>query len=179
MLNIIHLLALIRIDAQGDDTRVAGVIDAYAGWVVSRKGYVIDRSPPLLMVCLPDAGQTLESLHALMQEGGVHGFQMAAGVVQAVRSTDRVPRSPADFTERTIETLIELAGSAALQQIAVSPRLTSLIKLAVPHYAPWFEAGADPHASRSTRVRQRQVINGMNLPRYQGPIRICPPTPSR
>lgn len=170
MQNIIHLLALIRIG--GNPEAASRTIDAFARWVAQHQGYLIDAAPPQLLVCLPDAGLALEALHALMNEGDRHGFTVSAGLVQAIRATDHMPRSPNDFTERTLETVLELAGQAGPQEVTASPKLMSLLQLAVPDYAAWFEPAHTDPSRPVTRVRQMQVMRGRRLPRYVGDVAV-------
>ena len=173
MQNIIHLLGLLRFDAPRLPERAVAAADAYAAWVESHRGYLIDRSAQQLMVCLPDAGETLASLHGLMHEGDHHGFTVAGGLVQAIKATEHLPRSPQDFTERTLETLIEIAGSVSPQQIGISPKLLSLLQLAVPEYADHFEPGLEAPGRVVTRVRTMLVMRSETLPLYDGDFRIA------
>lgn len=172
MQNIIPLLALIRVSAVRDPERARHAIDAYADWVERAGGQVIDVEIPQMMACLPDAGQTLESLHALMTDGERFGFDVSVGIVQAIRASERVPRRVADFTERTVQTLVELAGAAGPQQICASPKLMSLLQLAVPDYAAWFEPARPADRLAVTWIRQRLVLAGRRLPAYAGRIRL-------
>lgn len=174
MQNIIHLLALVRIESPWAPDRVDKVIDGYAACIRQGGGYVIDIEAPQIMVCLADANFALESLHALMSEGELHGFGVACGLVQAIRASNRIPRNPNDFTERTLETVIELAGSASRQQVAISNKLMSLLELAVPYYAHWFDSGAEVPGREISRVRQLMILRGERLPRYQGLLRVLP-----
>jgi hypothetical protein len=176
MQNIIHLLGLIRIESRMNAVDTATVVDAYARWVREHRGYVIDEESSQIMVCLPDPAEALASVHALMHEGERHGFTVAGGLVQAIRATEHVPRSPNDFTERTLETLIELSGAIGPQQLAISTKLLSLLQLAVPAYAAMFESGIEPVDRPVTRVRQMLVLRGERLPRYQGAIRVFDPS---
>ena len=175
MQNIIHLLALLRFDAAGPASRVAEAVAAYAQWTRDHLGYVIDAEPPQIMVCLPNPAIALESLHALMHEGELYGFTVASSLVQAIRSTEHVPKEPHDFTERTLVTLIELAGSVPPQEVAISTKLWSLLKLAVPYYAAYFDPIAEPIDQPVTRVRQRLMLRSRNLPPYRGALRILQP----
>jgi hypothetical protein len=175
MQNIIHLLALLRFDAAGSPAHVPEAIAAYAKWTRDHLGYVIDAEAPQIMVCLPDPGAALESLHALMHEGDAHGFTVASSLVQAIRATDHVPRDPHDFTERTLVTLLELAGTVPAQEVAISNKLSSLLQLAVPFYAGYFEPVGESADHPVTRVRQRLVLRGRKLPPYRGAMRIFRP----
>lgn len=175
MQNIIHLLGLIRFEARVPGTGTAPIVDAFARWIGAHDAFVIDFESSQIMVCLTDAGAALESIHALMHEGERAGFTVSAGLVQAIRASERVPREPADFTERTLATLIELAGAAGAQQLAISPKLLSLLQLAVPDYAPMFEAAVEVGERPVTRVRQMLILRGERLPRYVGSIRISDP----
>ncbi len=172
--NIIHLLALIRVQPDAAHADVAAVVRAYARWTRQHGGQVIDAEPPQLMVCLPDPDRAIESLHALMHEGRRLGFSVAGGLVQAIRATEHVPSSPNDFTERTLETVIELSGTVGQQQLAITGKLLSLLQLAVPAYARHFQPLADADGRPVTRVRQMLVLAGDRLAPYTGPIRIVP-----
>lgn len=174
MQNIIHLLALIRVEPDAAHADTTSVVRAYAQWTREHGGYVIDAEPPQVMVCLPDPGRAIESLHALMHEGRRLGFSVAGGLVQAIRATEHVPSNPHDFTERTLETVIELSGTVARQQLAITGKLLSLLQLAVPAYAQHFQPLADTGGRPVTRVRQMLVLAGDRLAPYAGPIRIVP-----
>ncbi len=176
MQNVIHLLALLRFEAPpGAPHRVRQAVDSYAAWTAANGGYAIGAEPPQVLVCIPDAEQALESLHALMHEGERYGFTVSGGLVQAIRASERVPASTSDFTERTLATAIELAGAAGPQEIGVSTKLSSLLQLAVPDYANWFEDSADSGPREVSRVRKLLVLRSHRLPRYDGPMRIYVP----
>nr|HMN83396.1 hypothetical protein [Burkholderiaceae bacterium] len=68
MQNIIHLLALIRVEPDAAYADTPSVVRAYAQWTRQHGGYVIDAEPPQGMGCLPDPRRAIESLHALMHE---------------------------------------------------------------------------------------------------------------
>lgn len=176
MQNIIHLLALLRFEGPpGAPERVDRVVECVSAWIAANGGYNIGAEPPQILVCIPDAHQALECLHALLHEGEIYGFTVAGGLVQGIRASERVPSSPADFTERTLATAIELAGSAGPQEIGVSTKLSSLLQLAVPEYADWFEESASSEPREVSRVQRVLALRSHRLPRYDGAIRIYAP----
>ncbi len=177
MSQLVPLLALLRVGAPpGAADRPAHVLEAYGRWLAAHGGHAVDTAPPQLMASVPDAALALESLHALMHEGERYGFTVAAGVVQAIRTSTGVPSSPSDYTERTLATLVEVAGSAGPQQIALTPKLSSLLTLAVPQYAEWLEAASGDDERPVSHVHALLVVRAQRLPAYAGTIRIVAAT---
>jgi hypothetical protein len=108
------------------------------------QGVVLDCSDSQAIWFCPDPTETFDTLHALLAQGFRHRFDVHAAVVQAIVATGRRPESAQDFTEQTVGTLLELADHAGPQQIAVSAKLLSLLRLAVPDHARAFELAPMP-----------------------------------
>jgi hypothetical protein len=115
-----------------------------------------------------------------MHEGQIHGFGAACALVQAVRASARPPAEPADFTERTMQTLARLEQALQTQSVVTSERLLSLLQIAAPAYAGFFEPVQRDQAGQQVPGDPLTALHGMRLerlPLYRGVIRVLP-TPS-
>jgi hypothetical protein len=166
MKNTLPLLVMVRLEpAQHADQ----LFNQLSLRLTDVQGSVIDASTQQALWYCPDPREALDIISALFDQGERHRFNVSAGLVQAVAATSRVPDSPADFTEATLSTLLELAGTAGPQQAAISGKLLSLLQFAVPHYARCFE----PSPSLNTggvKIRQAMLMSAQSVRRMRAEV---------
>lgn len=150
-----QLLGLIRfIAVAGDDVLAWEACERFEARLSAIGADPIHREDLQMMVLFDDASSALGALAEALDEGERHGFALAAGLVQGIRSRATVASSLSGFTEGTIETLFEITSCAQPQEVAISPKLSSIIRLASPEYADRFE----PSQNRRPDSRIRQAL---------------------
>ncbi len=142
MVNLLVLLRFENLDTPAGFAEQA--MSHYADRVRDGGGFVVDQEAEQLLVCLTDMRWGLMSLRQLLAEARRNGFAVRAAIVQAVLArTDPTQAQPA-FTERTLDTLLRLAGHVGRQQVGITPKLLSLIQLSAPEFADLFAKQPDP-----------------------------------
>lgn len=141
---MINLLALLRFEPLDDDTLAEQALHDYARRVQQNGGQVVDREAEQLLVCLSDMRWGLQSLRNLLAQARRGGFTVRAAIVQAVLARTDPSHEQAAFTRRTLDTLLRLVARVDRQQVAITPKLLSLIQLSAPEYADLFEPVDDP-----------------------------------
>lgn len=154
---LVQLLGLIRFIAiAGDDILAWEACERFEARLPAIGADPIHREDLQMMVLFDDAATALSTLAEALDEGERLGFALAAGLVQGIRSRATVASSLSGFTEGTIETLFEITSCALPQEVAISPKLSSIIRLAAPRHADRFE----PSRARrpDSRIREPLVM---------------------
>jgi len=153
----VQLLGLIRfIAVAGDDILAWEACERFEARLPAIGADPIHREDLQMMVLFGDASSALSALSEALDEGEQHGFALAAGLVQGIRSRATVASSLSGFTEGTIETLFEIASCALAQEVAISPKLSSIIRLAAPEHAGRFEPSRNRRPD--SRIREPLVM---------------------
>lgn len=159
----VHLLCLIRFIAlHGDDASARAGCDAFAARLAGHLGREIHREDLQMMLVFEEPESALGLLHRTLAEGAVGGFGVSAGMAQGIRSRATVASSLSGFTEGSIEALFEIASNADPQEIAISPKLSSLIRLAAPSYSASFRAVACRRPE--SRIRSPMIMTLASAP---------------
>ncbi|MFA7504060.1 MAG: hypothetical protein WCZ28_05125 [Burkholderiaceae bacterium] len=152
-----QLLGLIRFIAiAGDDIHAWEACERFEAQLSAIGAEPIHREDLQMMVLFGDAASALDALSEALDEGERYGFALAAGLVQGIRSRATVASSLSGFTEGTIETLFEITSCAQPQEVAISPKLSSIIRLAAPDHAGRFVPSRN--ARPDSRIRQPLVM---------------------
>ena len=153
----VQLLGLIRFVAvAGDDIAAWEACERFEARLPAIRAETIHREDVQMMVLFDDASSALAALSEALDEGERGGFAIAAGLVQGIRSRATVASSLSGFTEGTIETLFEITSCALPQEVAISPKLSSIIRLAAPEHADRFVPSA--HRRPDSKIRQPLVM---------------------
>lgn len=153
----VQLLGLIRFIAMaGDDILAWEACERFEARLPAIGAEPIHREDLQMMVLFDDAATALAALGDALEEGERLGFALAAGLVQGIRSRATLASSLAGFTEGTIETLFEITSCAQPQEVAISPKLSSIIRLAAPDHAGRFEPSRARHPD--SRIREPLVM---------------------
>jgi len=135
----VQLLGLIRfIAVAGEDIIAWEACERFEARLPAIGADSIHREDVQMMVLFDDASSALTALADALDEGEHRGFALAAGLVQGIRSRATVASSLSGFTEGTIETLFDITSCALPQEVAISPKLSSIIRLAAPEHADRF-----------------------------------------
>lgn len=152
-----QLLGLIRfIATAGDDILAWEACERFEARLPAIGAEPIHREDLQMMVLFDDASSALTALSRALDEGEQCGFALAAGLVQGIRSRATVASSLSGFTEGTIETLFEITSCALPQEVAISPKLSSIIRLAAPEHADRFEPSQNRRPD--SRIREPLVM---------------------
>lgn len=153
----VQLLGLIRFIAiAGEDILAWEACERFEARLPAIGADPIHREDLQMMVLFDDAATALSALADALDQGERLGFALAAGLVQGIRSRATVASSLSGFTEGTIETLFEITSCARPQEVAISPKLSSIIRLAAPEHADRF---VPSRSSRpDSRIRQPLVM---------------------
>ncbi len=153
----VQLLGLIRFVAvAGDEIAAWEACERFEARLPAIRAETIHREDVQMMVLFDDASSALAALSEALDEGERGGFAIAAGLVQGIRSRATVASSLSGFTEGTIETLFEITSCALPQEVAISPKLSSIIRLAAPEHADRFVPSA--HRRPDSKIRQPLVM---------------------
>lgn len=152
-----QLLGLIRfIAVVGEDIVAWEACERFEARLPAIGAEPIHREDVQMMVLFDDAESALTALSDALEEGEQCGFALAAGLVQGIRSRATVASSLSGFTEGTIETLFEITACAQPQEVAISPKLSSIIRLAAPGHADRFVPSR--HRRPDSRIREPLVM---------------------
>jgi hypothetical protein len=157
---MVNLLALLRFeDLDRSALPGAAAMLDYAQRVHDSGGHVVDHEGDQLLVCLTDMRWGLQSLRNLLVLARDGGFTVRAAIVQAVLVRPEPHRQGPAFTTRTFETLLRLAGQVDRQQVCITPKLLSLIRLSAPEFADLFDSSRAPaHASAGDGCAQPALV---------------------
>lgn len=137
-----QLLGLIRFTATAlDETPAWDACERFEAGLPAIGGHLVHREDLQTMVVFDDAAVALSVLSGLLAEGERDGFAVSAGLVQGIRSRAALASALSGFTMGTMETLFDVAACAGLQEVAISPKLSSLVRLAAPEHAARFVPG--------------------------------------
>ncbi|MFK7962738.1 MAG: hypothetical protein AB8C46_02105 [Burkholderiaceae bacterium] len=158
-----ELLCLIRFAHLGQGPMLVWeAVEHFLTGLPDASGGLIHQEDLQLLCVFSDPVMALQLLSDTLQAGESEGFAISAALAQGVKSQATLASSLAGFTEGSIETLYDLAATATLQEVAISGKLSSLIKLAAPTFWPRFEA---IKPASTARVRSLLVMS---------PIRFVP-----
>ncbi|MEZ5727634.1 MAG: hypothetical protein R3E48_06335 [Burkholderiaceae bacterium] len=136
----VQLLGLIRFVPVGNDhLRAWEACEGFEKRLARHEATTIHREDLQMMVLFADMALALDLMSEMLMDGEREGFAISAGLAQGIKSRATVASSLSGFTEGSIETLFEIASAADAQEVAVTPKLSSLIRLSAPRYASRFE----------------------------------------
>lgn len=151
-----EMLCLIRFAHLGQGpTLVWEAVEHFVTGMPDASGHLIHQEGMQLLTVFSDPVKALSLLSNTLQAGEAEGFAISAALAQGIKSQATLASSLAGFTEGSIETLYDLAATATLQEVAISGKLSSLIKLSAPEYWPRFESIKAPSMAR---VRSLMVM---------------------
>ncbi len=134
-----ELLGLVRFSPlHGVMQPVRLAADRFESLLLQFQAHLLHREELQMMFVMGDLNKGLSLLRVALDSAGLDGFVISGGLAQGIRSRATLASSLAGFTEGSMEMLFEIADAAGPQQIAISPKLSSLIKLAAPDYADQF-----------------------------------------
>lgn len=137
----------------GDDPFIAWeAIEHFGAALPDSSGREIHREDLQMMAVFKDIEAALGLLEDTLHLGEAEGFAISASLAQGIQSRATLASSLAGFTEGSIETLFELFGAATLQEVAISGKLSSIIKLAAPEQAARFVPIRPPANARIRSV---------------------------
>ncbi len=147
------MLCLVRFVSMSDDQFIAWEAIEHFGVALEHcSGCEIHREDLQTMTVFSDIESALALLEETLLAGEVEGFAISASLAQGIQSKATLASSLCGFTEGSIETLFELSGAATLQEIAISGKLSSIIKLAAPDFAKRFRPIKPPANARIKSV---------------------------
>ena len=156
------MLCLIRFVPLAHDRLIMWeAVEHYAAAAANMQGRQIHRKGSQLMTLFKSPNDALTLLSETLDAGETEGFAISAGLAQGIQSRATLASSLAGFTEGTMETLLELTSAATLQEVAISGKLSSIIKLAAPAYWDRFEAIRPP---ANLRLRSLFVMTPQSHP---------------
>lgn len=123
----------------------------------------IHRESLQLLVHFPDLASALSLLSDTLEIAEQESLVVSAGLAQGIRSRATVATSLAGFTEGSIEALFEIAAAAAPQQVAISQKLSSFVRLAAPHFESRFRPGTV--SGPDAKIRSPLVMTPLARPR--------------
>lgn len=143
------MLCLIRFAPVSPDRLIAWeALELFRAALPGADGQLLHAIEWQLMTVFGHPEQALRLLSDTMEIGRYEGFAISASLAQGIQSRATMATHLSGFTEGSIETLFDLAGAATLQEVVISGRLSSIIKLAAPGYWSRFRAIRPPaHAS--------------------------------
>jgi len=151
-----EMLCLIRFAHLGNGPMLVWeAVEHFLTGMPDASGQLIHQEDLQLLTVFSDPVRALQLLSDTLQAGESEGFAISASLAQGVKSQATLASSLAGFTEGSIETLYDLAATATLQEVAISGKLSSIIKLAAPEFWPRFEPIKPPSTAR---VRSLMVM---------------------
>ena len=134
-----EMLCLVRFVAMSDDQFIAWeAVEHFGAALEYCSGREIHREDLQAMTVFSDVDAALDLLEDTLQAGETEGFAISASLAQGIQSKATLASSLCGFTEGSIETLFQLSSAATLQEVAISGKLSSIIKLAAPRHAARF-----------------------------------------
>jgi hypothetical protein len=153
-----ELLGLVRFSpSHGVMQPVRLACDRFESLLPQFQAELLHREELQMMFVLGDLNKGLALLRVALDSASLDGFVISGGLAQGIRSRATLASSLAGFTEGSMEMLFEIANTAGPQEIAISPKLSSLIKLAAPDYADQFRPVT--HARNSGKVRSPLIMS--------------------
>lgn len=144
-----RLLCLIRFVPIGRDHLAAWeACEFFMTALADAHGSTIHREDLQAMVLFEDAERGLALLSDTLEAGEKEGFAISAGLAQGIRSRATLASSLSGFTEGSMEALFEITAAAGPQEVAISTKLSSIVKLAAPAYASRFVPGIPQPGAR-------------------------------
>jgi hypothetical protein len=134
---MLSLLALLRFEPHDNRSAMEASIGQLMLQAELNQGTVIAYEHDQLALFIPDSVWGLPALRHVVTTCKEQGFCVYGAIVQPVGSTG-APKQMADFTERTVETLLRLGSAVLANEIGISPKMMSLLQLSTPQFAPWF-----------------------------------------
>ncbi len=134
---MLSLLALLRFESNDHRAAMESSIGQLMLQAELNQGTVIAYEHDQLALFIPNSLWGLPALRQLLSSCKEQGFSVYGAIVQPVGSTG-APKQMSDFTERTVETLLRLGSAVQANEIGISPKMMSLLKLSTPQFAPWF-----------------------------------------
>ncbi len=154
-----QLLALLRFEPPDHDpAAITPAIAGFAERLPPAGGRLLDHGPDQVLAVLDDPHAGFELLSRTLDGARRSGFGIFGGLVQPVQTRGELGVAPGGITERTMETLVEIAAAAGRNQIAITSRLLSTIELTVPVFARRFKPQAANGTRQVTRVRSLLVM---------------------
>ena len=155
-----ELLGLVRFSpSHGVMQPVRLACDRFESLLPQFQAELIHREDLQMMFVLGDLNKGLALLRVALDSASLDGFIISGGLAQGIRSRATLASSLSGFTEGSMEMLFEISASAGPQQIAISPKLSSLIKLAAPDYADEFKQVT--HSKTTGKVRQPLIMSNV------------------
>lgn len=154
-----QLLALVRFEAPDHDpAATARAVAGFGTRLPPAAGRLLDSGPDQALAVLDDPQAAFELLARTLDLARRTGFGVFGGLVQAVQTRGEPGVAAGGFSDRSLETLVEIAAAAGRNQIAITSRLQSMLELTVPAFAARFRPQAADGNRQVTRVRSLLVM---------------------
>lgn len=164
----VNYLCLIRFVPGHTGPRSAvAACDAFQSRLSALGAATMHREELQLLVQFRDPASALTLLSDTLERAEVEGHAISAGLAHGIRSRATVATSLSGFTEGSIEALFEITAAAGRQQVAISQKLSSLVRLAAPQFEARFQPGVA--ASAETRIRSPLVMTPLRSGRAKSP----------
>lgn len=151
-----EMLCLVRFVPFGNDQFIAWeAVEHFRAALHNNGGREIHHEDLQMMTVFNNVGEALTLLSDTLSAGEEEGFAISGSLAQGIQSRATLASSLSGFTEGSIETLFELSGAATLQEVAISGKLSSIIKLAAPEHWPRFKPVKPP---ANAKVRSLLVM---------------------
>lgn len=157
IITIVNFLCLIRFVPGKSGPRCAiAACDLFESRLPVLGANTIHREGLQLLVQFRELAGALALLSDTLEIAEREGHSISAGLAQGIRSRATLATSLAGYTEGSIEALFEITAAAGRQQVAISQKLSSFVRLAAPAFESRFQPGvvSNPQA----RIRAPLVM---------------------